>query len=122
MTYSNTDLLVKKTISVVESKAAHTSDNTQEPEVIHCTEGQQYELLSKFNKVSGLSKATTSSTACSTSITTSTDLMLSLMDDPVDNDNPYEEDTLKEDIEYEVKVYNKFKVNGVNDKSFDILK
>ena len=122
MTYSNTDLLVKKTISVVESKADHTNDNTQEPEVIHCTEGQQYELLSKFNKVSGLSEATTSSTACSTSIKTSTDLMLSLMDDPVDNDNPYEEGTLKEDIEYEVKVYNKFKVNGVKDKSFDILK
>ena len=48
-------------------------------------------------------------------------LMLSLKEDPVDHDNP-NENTFKEDIEHEVKVYNKFKVNGVKDKSFDILK
>ena len=68
MTYSNTDILVKKIVSVVESKAAHNNNNTQIPEVIHCTEGQQYELLSKFNKVYGLSEATASLTARSTSI------------------------------------------------------
>ena len=41
---SSADLLIKTAISVAQTKA-----NTQ-AEVIHCTEGQEYELLSNFNK------------------------------------------------------------------------
>ncbi|CAL4122636.1 unnamed protein product [Meganyctiphanes norvegica] len=116
MTSTNKNILIKKAIHVIQSKNANDNVNTQ-AEVIHCAEGQQYELLSRFSDLSGLPEPSTSST---TSTLTSTDLMVSLFEDP-DSVNPSRE-SLEEEIEYEVKAYLKYKVNGVKDKLFNVLK
>ena len=123
MNISSADILIQKAISVVQSKSEYNNANTQ-AEVIHCTEDQQYEPLSNFNEVSGLTEASTSSSTESTPILTSTDLMISLFDDPVPDTysvNP-SHDVLEEEISYEVKHYLKYKIDGVKNKSFDILK
>ena len=122
--YSNVDLLTKKAISLAQTQATYDTNANTQPEVIHCTEGQQYELLSKFNNVPGVTEATTSSAPKSASKLTSTHLSKTLYDDQ-DMLNPsVEYECLEQDIEYEVRSYFKYKVKDeVNaDVKFDILK
>ena len=116
MTSTNKDILIKKAIHVIKSKNANDNVNIQ-AEVINCTEGQQYELLSRFNDISGLTEASTSST---TSTLTSTDLMVSLYEDT--GSVNLTQESLEEEIEYEVKAYFKYKFNGTKDKLFNVLK
>ena len=107
---STTDLLIRKAVSVAQSKA-----ETEVDQVIHCTEGQEYELLSSFNNAS-------TSTTPPKDIKTSSQLIKSLYD-ANDIINPSEEqECLQEEIEYEVKSYMKFKIKGNDNRETDILK
>ena len=105
---STTNLLIRKTVTIAQSKAEGV-------QIIHCTEGQEYELLSSFNN------ASTSKTPPK-DIKTSSQLIKSLYD--VNNIiNPSEEqEYLEDEIEYEVKSYMKFKIKGNENRETDILK
>ena len=104
---STTNLLIRKTVTIAQSKAEGV-------QIIHCTEGQEYELLSSFNN------ASTSKTPPK-DIKTSSQLIKSLYN--VNNINPSEEqESLEDEIEYEVKSYMKFKIKGNENRETDILK
>merc|ERR1712055_1277260 len=113
-----TDVKVQEMLNIaaiLDPFSKHFQSKAEGDQLIHCTEGQEYELLSSFNNAS-------TSTTPPKDIKTSSQLIKSWYD--VNNiTNPSEEqECLEEEIEYEVKSYMKFRMKGNDNRETNILK